>query len=71
MRFYNCNQYGRYSRDCPDQAPTEGGAHINIRADNSVVDNNNKNDALDSGGKSNTMLYTMNLENYEPSYDGY
>ena len=33
--------------------------------------NNNDNDMLDGGGKANTMLDMMELDNYDPSYNGY
>ena len=33
--------------------------------------NNNDNDMLDGDGKANTMLDMMELDNYDPSYNGY
>ena len=43
---------------------------MNVGANNIAAKNNNDTDAL-GGGKANTMLIVMDLDNYDPSYDGY
>ena len=73
MKFYNCNHYYHYFSDCPNRSLAEGGAHMNARNNNPAAaeNNNNDNDMLYGGGKANTMLDMMELDNYDPSYNGY
>ena len=45
---------------------------MKIVDDDTVFDNrNDDNDVPDGRSKANTMMTTMDLDNYEPSYDSY
>ena len=47
--------------------------HVNVMADNSASRNidKNENDYPDGGGKSETILSAMDIDDYKPSYGGY
>ena len=66
---YNCNRYVNYSSDCADWLPSKGKAIVNVGATDTIANDNNKNDAPDDV-KSETIISTMYLGDYKPSYYG-
>ena len=67
-KFYNCNCYGNYYRNCPYWAPMEGKYYVNVRT--AASSNKKNNDVPDSSDEVKITLNMNDLDDYDPTYDG-
>ena len=73
VKCYNYNPYGHYSQNCPNQKLADGEAHVNSRTNDATTtsNSNNENYVPAGSGKAKNMMDAIDLDDYDPSYDGY